>query len=808
MDFRPGSTSRKGATLTFAELDAQVASLAGRLCRCGVVAEVPVAVCLPRSADSIVALLAVMRAGGVYVPLAPEWPADRTAYVLDEIAARIVITRDLPADPGRVHLDPRPTPSDDPEPVPRLHPDQAAYIIYTSGSTGTPKGITVQHRSFSQLFRHVRQMADGISRSNVAHTTEMTFDPSLEQFLWLVAGHTLHVVPEDVRRDPEALVGLVRRAAIDALNVTPSHLGMLIEAGLLEGDRVPGTVLVGGEAVSAALWRTLRERATDTRFFNLYGPTEGTVDATCHDLSAPVDVPVIGAPLPHVRVRVLDAHLQPVPVGVAGEIYLGGLGLARGYVNRPGLTAQRFIADPYSSTPGSRLYRTGDRARWRPDGTLEYLGRTDDQIKLRGFRIEPGEIEATLTQHPTVKEAAVTVAADNNGAARLIALVALAPRAMHSSSPGSGQNAQVEDWNAVFETTHIDAADGELTFNIKGWNDSLTGAPIPAEHMREWVDTTVGRLLDRPAKRVLEIGCGTGLLMWRLLPYVTEYTGTDFSRPAVEWLRDGLRRRPAHQARLHHREATDFTGVDAASADLVVINSVVQYFPDRDYLDAVLDRAVDAAADQGRIFVGDVRNLALAPQFYARQALAHADPGVSAQNVARTARAFEHRDSELLISPEYFTALAARSPRVTGVEILPRRGQHRNEMSLYRYDVVLHVGDLPAAPEVEVVTWGEQVYDLGALSARLDHGGPDALLVRGVANDRLTRDNELLEAPVRTVAVDPEDLWALADSTPYRVCVSWAAADPMRWTFCWSGRTPTTTARCLSPTVHPRHRPG
>lgn len=210
--------------------------------------------------------------------------------------------------------------------------------------------------------------------------------------------------------------------------------------------------------------------------------------------------------------------------------------------------------------------------------------------------------------------------------------------------------------------------------------------------------------------------------MWRLLPYVTEYTGTDFSRPAVEWLRDGLRRRPAHQARLHHREATDFTGVDAASADLVVINSVVQYFPDRDYLDAVLDRAVDATADQGRIFVGDVRNLALAPQFYARQALAHADPGASAQNVARAAHDLAHRDSELLISPEYFTALAARSPRVTGVEILPRRGQHRNEMSLYRYDAVLHVGDRPAAPEAEVVTWGEQVYDLGLLSARLEHG--------------------------------------------------------------------------------------
>ncbi|MBI0376336.1 AMP-binding protein, partial [Streptomyces albiflaviniger] len=314
-------------TLTFAELDARVVALAGQLLCLGVVAETAVAVCLPRSADSVVALLAVLRAGGVYVPLDPEWPAGRITHVLDEVAAPVVITRDLPADPGRVHLDPRQAPADgwepdgwEPdgwEPTPRLHPDQAAYIIYTSGSTGVPKGVTVQHRSLHQLLGHVRHMAEGGSRRNVAHTTAMTFDPSLEQFLWLVAGHTLHIAPEDVRRDPEALLGLVRRAAIDVLNVTPSHLDTLIEAGLLEGDRVPGTVLVGGEAVSAALWRTLREQGATTRAFNLYGPTEGTVDATCHDLSGPVDIPVIGTPLPGVHLRVLDERLRPVPIGVA-----------------------------------------------------------------------------------------------------------------------------------------------------------------------------------------------------------------------------------------------------------------------------------------------------------------------------------------------------------------------------------------------------------------------------------------------------------------------------------------------------------
>ncbi|MET8690385.1 amino acid adenylation domain-containing protein [Streptomyces sp. NPDC004732] len=789
--------------LTFAELDARTAVLARRLRDAGVGAEVPVGVCLPRSVESVVALLAVLRAGGVYVPLDPEWPSERLAYVLDDTAAPVVITTVLPESPSRVHLDPNePGTGELPSSV-AVGPDQAAYIIYTSGSTGTPKGVTVQHRSLHHLLHHVRRIReDDDRRLAVAHTTAMTFDPSLEQLLWMVAGHTLHVVPDDVRRDPEALVKLLQRDEIDVLNVTPSHLTMLIEAGLFEGEQVPGTVLVGGEAVSPALWRVLREQIR-TRCFNLYGPTEATVDATCQEVSVAGEVPVIGTPLPNVCVRVLDERMRPVPIGVAGEIYLGGAGLARGYHGRPDLTAQRFVADPYGDSPGSRLYRTGDRGRWRPDGTIEYIGRVDHQIKLRGYRIEPGEIETVLTHHPAIKEAAVTVSADDESP-RLLALVARNPDGAPTDAVDDDR-AQVEDWNTVFEETHLDAADGELTFNIKGWNDSLTGEPIPAEHMAEWVDTTVERLLDRQVGRVLEVGCGTGLLLWRLLPHVAEYTGTDFSRPVVEWLRAGLRRLPPEQVRLHHREATDFTGIAAEAADLVVINSVVQYFPDRGYLDTVLERAVDATADQGRVFIGDVRNLALAPQFYARQALANAGPGASDEEVRRAADELAERDSELLISPAYFTALAARSPRISGVEILPRRGRFRNEMSLYRYDVVLHMGDRPAALKPEVATWGERtrgeaqtheyeyeyeyghdggrvhdqhrIHDLQSLSGLLDSRQPTALLVRGIPNDRLTSDNQLLDGSLPTAAVDPEALWALAETTPYRVTVSWAAAD-------------------------------
>ncbi|MFD3794950.1 condensation domain-containing protein, partial [Streptomyces californicus] len=333
-------------TLTFARLDAHVAALTAKLLSLGVTAETPVAVRLPRSTDSVVALLAVMRAGGVYVPLDPEWPADRIAYVLDDLATTIVITRDLPTGPGRVHIDPRQPAADGPAPTPYIHPDQAAYIIYTSGSTGAPKGVVVQHRSLNHLtstlqatfLGHDPYLASagsappGDRKLRAALTAPFTFDASMEQLSWMLAGHELFIASEDVRRDPEGLVRFVEKHRIDVIDTTSSQLELLISVGLLEGPWAPSLVMVGGEAVSPSLWQALRGQRR-VRCFNLYGPTEATVDATCHDLSGSVDVPVIGTPLPNVHLRVLDARLQPVAVGVAGEIYLGGLGLARGYVN-------------------------------------------------------------------------------------------------------------------------------------------------------------------------------------------------------------------------------------------------------------------------------------------------------------------------------------------------------------------------------------------------------------------------------------------------------------------------------------------
>ncbi|WP_158516472.1 AMP-binding protein, partial [Kitasatospora sp. MBT66] len=309
-------------------------------------------------------------------------------------------------------------------------PADAAYVVYTSGSTGRPKGVVVGHGSIAALLASHRAPTGPIGagerdggRRRVALTASLCFDASWDGLLWLVAGHELHLVGDEVRRDAAALVRHLRTERIDVLEVTPSYAEQLLDEGLLDTAApqgpAPAVLLLGGEAVGQSLWTRLRE-APHTTAHNLYGPTESTVDALVQPF-ADSERPSLGHAVLGTRALVLDEHLAPVPVGVPGELYLAGAGLALGYLGRPALTAERFVADPF--TPGSRMYRTGDLVRRTRDGGIDYLGRTDHQVKIRGFRIELGEIEHVLTRHPRVLAATVSAHEDGAAGPRLVAHV-------------------------------------------------------------------------------------------------------------------------------------------------------------------------------------------------------------------------------------------------------------------------------------------------------------------------------------------------------------------------------------------------
>ncbi|MET0397587.1 MAG: amino acid adenylation domain-containing protein, partial [Longimicrobiaceae bacterium] len=418
------------ATLTYAELGTRAGRLARRLRGRGVGPESRVGICLEPGAERVVAMLAVLVAGGAYLPLDPEYPAERLAWMLEDAAAPVLVTRGdladrLPADGAwsTVLLD---ADADADAGLATLAapvaPENAAYVVYTSGSTGRPKGVVVSHAALLNLAAwHARAFAV-TPADRATQLASFSFDAAVwETWPYLLAGASLHVVDAATRAEPEALRALLLERGI-TLAFAPTALAEALLA-LEWPERAPlRALLTGGDAL-----RVRPRPEFPFALVNDYGPTEAAVVATsgavaAEDAGRP---PSIGRPIDGVRVRVLDPHGGPVPTGVSGELYVGGAGVARGYLGRPELTAERFVPDALSGVPGARAYRTGDRARWLPGGELEFLGRTDRQVKLRGFRIEPGEVEAALLEQPGVREAAVEVR-DGPGGKRLVGYVAAA----------------------------------------------------------------------------------------------------------------------------------------------------------------------------------------------------------------------------------------------------------------------------------------------------------------------------------------------------------------------------------------------
>ncbi|AGM07124.1 non-ribosomal peptide synthetase [Amycolatopsis keratiniphila] len=472
-----------GVDTGYAELNRRANRLAHRLRAAGAGPEVPVAVCLPRSADTVAALLAVLKSGGTYLPLDPAYPDERLRWTMTDTAAAVLVCTSEAA--ARfdglglrvVRTDALADAAPDGNPEPRGGPGDAAYVIHTSGSTGTPKGVVVEHRSLAAHCQAARELYD-LDGDRVLQLASTSFDASLEQILpALTSGSTVVLRGDGVLGAAELATALAD-GAITVCELTPAYwedLVTVVAEGIHPAPPALRLLVLGGDTVPAG---TLRRwlAATDVPVVNTYGPTESTITATAftaHRDWAGERVP-IGVPFPGREVHLLDARLAPVPGGVVGEMYLGGAGVARGYLGRPGLTAGRFVADPFGP-PGSRLYRTGDLARLRPDGTLEFHGRADRQVKIRGFRIEPGEIESALTAHPAVRAAAVIAREDVPGDRKLTAYLTGEPvdtadlrRFLASRLPGH-----------LVPSVFVPLTELPLTTNGKL---DETRLPAPAEH--------------------------------------------------------------------------------------------------------------------------------------------------------------------------------------------------------------------------------------------------------------------------------------------------------------------------------------
>jgi len=432
------------AQLSYDELNRRANQLARRLQKLGVGRDVPVGVCLERSIDMVIALLGILKAGGVYVPLDPAYPTERLALMSKDADTPIILTQTrlfncLDGNAKVLCLDAdRCGDEDDANLASESHADDLAYVMYTSGSTGTPKGVAVTHRGVVRLVKNT-DYASFSAEEVFLQLAPISFDASTFEIWGALLNGAKLVVMSPTAPSLEDIGSAIRDHSVTTLWLTSGLFNAMVDERLAD-LRPLRQLLAGGDTLSVPHVRKALRELTGTRLINGYGPTESTTFACCHTISpeAPFDGSIpIGRPIANTTAYILDSQLQPVPIGVTGELFIGGDGLARGYWRRPELTSERFIADPFGSLPNGRLYQTGDLGRWRGDGTIEFLGRADSQVKLRGFRIELGEIENALQQQPDVLDAAVVVREDMPGEKRLVAYVVQKPTAAVEPSPSS-----------------------------------------------------------------------------------------------------------------------------------------------------------------------------------------------------------------------------------------------------------------------------------------------------------------------------------------------------------------------------------
>ncbi len=809
--------------LTYQELNCRANQLAHYLQTLNVEAEVLVGICLERSLDMVVGLLGILKAGGAYVPLDPAYPQERLAFMLEDSQLPVLLTQQnqlnrLPAFEAQVvcldtdwkTISEQSTDN----PVSQVTVKNLAYTIYTSGSTGNPKGVQIEHGSVVNLLNSVRQQPGLTEQDTLLAVTTICFDiAALEIYLPLIVGASVVLVSREVTLDPKQLGQSIERSRATTMQATPATWRLLLASGWYGNKQLK--ILCGGEALSRGLANQLLEKVGSV--WNMYGPTETTIWSTAYKVEPTNSQILIGRPIANTQIYFLDHLLRRqgdpiklVPVGMPGELCIGGVGLARGYLHRPELNEEKFILNPLSNEPANPLYRTGDLGRYLPDGNIELMGRIDNQVKIRGFRIELEEIEAIINQHPAVGESVVIGRQDLSEDKRLVAYVV-----PNLQQPEAQQHLQVEisnaestwQWEKVWNETYSQLNTGQdPTFNINGWKNSYTGQPTSVGEMHEWIERTVGRILSLHPNRVLEIGCGTGLLLFRIAPHCSHYLGTDIAPEAVRYLNQELQRSPHDwsQVFLEQKAAVEsFEELEPEAFDTIILNSVIQYFPSINYLVSVLESAVKSVKSGGHIFIGDVRNLELLEAFHTSVQLYQADGSMPITHLQQRIQERMGQDKELVIAPAFFTALKHHLPQISHVQIQLKRGRHQNELTCFRYDVILQIGTVTnnlseesAAPSPSTWLDWQQELTLPAIRQRLIENQPEILGIAGIKNTRVLADltaSELLlnsdlfktvadlQAAIEKTtqqnrAINPEDLWNLSQELPYSVNINWSSS--------------------------------
>ncbi len=739
--------------LTYSDLNVRANRLAHFLRKGGAGPGKLVAISLQRGFQMPIAMMAVAKSGAAYVPLDPDYPSDRLAFMLDDTEAAILVTESalagkFAAFPGRiVEID---TDWPEVESMPASNPESGvgpmdlAYVIYTSGSTGRPKGAVLNHQGRVNNFADFNRRYDIGTGDRLLALASISFDMSVyDVYGTLMCGGCIVMADATAPGGPAQWARLMTRHDVTVWHSVPALLEMLVDYVESRPRMTPNSLrlaLLGGDWIPVALPDRLRTLIPGAHVVSMGGATEVSMDSTIYDIDGMSSdwksIPY-GFPMANQRTYVLDPELQPLPIGVPGELHLGGVGVGEGYWKREELTAEKFIPNPF--IPGERIYKTGDLARFGPDGNLELLGRIDFQVKIRGFRIELGEIESVLRKHPQVREGVVLAKDDAKGNKRLVAYVLPDRDAVFEDQPTDEHVAQ---WADVYDTAYssdVAESNDDPAFNIVSWNSSYTDLPYPADVMQVWVDSTVERIMQFGPKDVLEIGCGTGLLLLRIAPHCETYTGLDISSVALDYVSQEVDKLGLSQVSLDQRSATELSGYTEGQFDTVILNSVILNFPNERYLTDVLTRASRLVRPGGTIFVGDVRDIRNQELLETSVHMHKTRSNLACDSLRQIISRAVEQEEELLVDPTYFFALQKAVPGIGDVEIPLERGRNDNEMSKFRYDAILHVSDerSRSAGAVRWIDWVADPMPAARLQEMLDEA-PDGMIgLRNVRNARL-----------------------------------------------------------------------
>jgi amino acid adenylation domain-containing protein len=792
-------------SVTYRELRQQATQTAATLRTAGVSRGDIVAICAESSIEYLITIVAIVLAGGAYLPIDPKLPRHRVDLIIEDSQPQIVFVNDKTC----IYFDAKScilmclnniiNDSSTADFVTgEGHPDDLAYVMYTSGSTGTPKGVAV---SQSAVVRLVCDVTYARLDSNVRmlQHSPLSFDASTFE-IWgsLLNGGACVLMP-GTKQSMLEMEEFMLEKSISTTFMTTALARELVEARP-RGFRTIRQLITGGEVIPPEMIRKILLNNPGIEVIVAYGPTECTTFTTTHSYRDAQHVPEIiplGEPIAETSVFLLDENMHEVKAGEIGEIFVGGRRLAIGYLNRPELSAQAFLRDTSDPDANARLYRTGDLGMRMLSGDLLFKGRRDRQIKLRGFRIELEEVEVQLQRHSSVHAAAVSaVTYPNTNEKALVACFVPDRDALYRDGfVDDGMREElIVQWRKVYsDLLYKDlastSAGADMTMNTAGWTSSFDGREIPVEEMMEQVERTVERILELSPRNVLEIGCGTAMLMFRLAPQSERYVCTDFSEEALAYVAKSMESMGGMpHVSLHQADALDLPTPPPGGFDVVVLNSVTEHFPSLGYLDDLLARLCQVLKPGGHVFIGDNRSFPLLKLFHASVQLFRSSGTMSVAEFASSVEQAVANEQQLTIDPYYFTQLDPERYRCVSLQY--KRGTHRNEMTGYRFDAVLQCG-LPMRDDqcVAVRSWDAAMDARSEAAEALNSGDVDTLSLCDVPSSRHAGADILIDAvsgnsfhatvgqlrraiDADVVGEDPEAYWSLALESGYEAHIA------------------------------------